>query len=443
MKPTFNSLTFDERISCPNALECDETSRLNIRKALGLNWVTRTLEASNPPLQVDQGKSYLITADFGACGSFGDTLYETRLILVNGGSENRILAQPEHVHKETTKATWVLHCEIPAQAELTLITLSAFVGGFNWMPAFPDDPQVVCCTWSFNPILQHKALVAVPDVVGFTELDASGKIADADLSLDPNIPEAYANQTAGLVASQAPVAGSLVAVGSLVSIVLSLGQPVVPNVLGMLDPDATAAINAVGLCPHGYSVVPSTAALTNRVVLQSPVGGTVVPASSGVDITFGSGPSAEVLLAVGLDVGFYYPPNHLVGDGYMMLSGSGVGSITPGHQFYFWFDTTGLGEGDVPVPANTTRININLAGPLNGPTPGGVVVDEMIRMAGLTPGFTDEWVIYRSTEQTVRFTAVTSGVRSPGISQDRLPTTDQPGEQLNQAEIIVITPGVG
>jgi serine/threonine-protein kinase len=49
----------------------------------------------------------------------------------------------------------------------------------------------------------------------------------------------------GNVISQDPSAGTTVAVGSSVNLVVSSGQPLVPNVLDMNEVDANAAITAV------------------------------------------------------------------------------------------------------------------------------------------------------------------------------------------------------
>jgi serine/threonine-protein kinase len=50
---------------------------------------------------------------------------------------------------------------------------------------------------------------------------------------------------AGVVLSQDPVGGASVPAGSSVDLVVSLGQPVVPDVRGMTEEDANTVMNAV------------------------------------------------------------------------------------------------------------------------------------------------------------------------------------------------------
>ncbi|MHC4194074.1 MAG: PASTA domain-containing protein, partial [Planctomycetota bacterium] len=91
----------------------------------------------------------------------------------------------------------------------------------------------------------YAADVNVPDVVGMTEPNATAAITDANLVLG-NVTTQYSDTVdANLVISQVPAAGTTVSTGSSVDLVVSLGQPQVPDVVGETEPNATAAITAV------------------------------------------------------------------------------------------------------------------------------------------------------------------------------------------------------
>ena len=129
----------------------------------------------------------------------------------------------------------------------------------------------------------------VPNVVGMTQAAAESAITAVD-SLTANVSTAYSDTVAaGLVISQGPVGGSVVPIGSTVSIVVSLGKPVVPNVVGMTQAAAEGAIEAVDSLTANVSRAYSDTVAAGLVISQSPVGGTAVPIGSAVSIVVSLG----------------------------------------------------------------------------------------------------------------------------------------------------------
>jgi beta-lactam-binding protein with PASTA domain len=127
----------------------------------------------------------------------------------------------------------------------------------------------------------------VPDVVGQTESAASAAITGMDLTVAATY-EAHDSIPAGIVISQNPLGGTEVLVGSTVNIVVSLGRPIVPGVVGYTESEAVAAIEAVGLVSsitYEYdNIVPA-----GDVVSQDPTGGTVVDIGTTVDLVVSLG----------------------------------------------------------------------------------------------------------------------------------------------------------
>ena len=131
--------------------------------------------------------------------------------------------------------------------------------------------------------------VVVPNVVGMTQAAAEGAIEAVD-SLTASVSTACSDTVAaGLVISQDPVGDSVVPIGSAVSIVVSLGQPVVPNVVGMTQAAAESAITAVDSLTANVSTAYSDTVAAGLVISQGPVGGSVVPIGSTVSIVVSLG----------------------------------------------------------------------------------------------------------------------------------------------------------
>jgi serine/threonine-protein kinase len=124
----------------------------------------------------------------------------------------------------------------------------------------------------------------VPDVVGMNEPNAVAVITAID-NLTASVTYEYSDTIAdGLVISQSPAPNTPVLVGSSVDLVVSSGQPKVPNVVGMTEPNATTAITGVdnltvGAVTNDYN---DTIA-AGSVISQSPAPNTPVAIGSAVD----------------------------------------------------------------------------------------------------------------------------------------------------------------
>lgn len=131
----------------------------------------------------------------------------------------------------------------------------------------------------------------VPDVLLETEADATIEILAANLIVGA-VTSAYdAIVPIGRVVSQNPVGGTLVAGGSAVDIVLSLGADsvVVPNLIGQLIAQAVSTLAAEDLQLGAVTYQVSDTVPVGQIFGQSPVAGTIVSRYSLVGVTVSLG----------------------------------------------------------------------------------------------------------------------------------------------------------
>ena len=95
--------------------------------------------------------------------------------------------------------------------------------------------------------------VAVPNVVGISIADANSAIIGAGLVVGDINQQCSDTVAAGYVISQNPVGGTTASPGSSINLVVSTGQPLVPDVTGMTEAAAIATINAVPYISYGSS----------------------------------------------------------------------------------------------------------------------------------------------------------------------------------------------
>lgn len=139
--------------------------------------------------------------------------------------------------------------------------------------------------------------VLVPDVVGETADQAAADIVTATLT--PSGSSAYSSTVPpGIVISQDPAAGTSVSVGSEVSYVVSNGPLplVVPNVVGMTGPGASATITQAQFSPFALPGRPSNVVPAGLVLSQSPGPGTIALAGATVTYTLSLGPATKPLV---------------------------------------------------------------------------------------------------------------------------------------------------
>jgi hypothetical protein len=138
----------------------------------------------------------------------------------------------------------------------------------------------------------------VPNVVGMTQSVAETTITGAGLTVGTKTPQYSNTVAAGLVISQNPVGGTAVNIGSSISLVISLGKPVVPNVVGMTQAAATTAITAVDTLTVGTVTQQySDTVVAGSVISQNPVG-TAVNIGSSVNLVISLGKPGTPILSI-------------------------------------------------------------------------------------------------------------------------------------------------
>ncbi len=137
--------------------------------------------------------------------------------------------------------------------------------------------------------------VEVPDVVGRKRAAGLAAIRAADL--EPEVELADSALPAGEIIATRPAAGTMVPLDSTVTVVISNGTAptaTVPDVVGMKQAEAEAAITALGLTS---TVVPRPLPVNDprigEVTRVTPVEGTEVEVGSDVSIVVGVGPVDE------------------------------------------------------------------------------------------------------------------------------------------------------
>jgi beta-lactam-binding protein with PASTA domain len=128
-------------------------------------------------------------------------------------------------------------------------------------------------------------MVTVPNVQGLTQAAATASIARAKLAM--GIVTAT-----GKIISQDPPSGSSVTQGSQVNLVISLGPQMVtvPNVEGLTQAAAIAAVTATNLTVGTITQQTSNTVISGNVVSQDQPSGSSVAQGSPVNLVISSGP---------------------------------------------------------------------------------------------------------------------------------------------------------
>ena len=129
----------------------------------------------------------------------------------------------------------------------------------------------------------------VPQLVGLTSIEAARlALSDANLQLG-EIKEKDSEQPAGYVLAQDPIEGSSINAASTVSITISTGNIVVPNVIGASEAQARSDLVQAGL--EAQVVYQESGDVADGSVLaQSPKGGEPITRGSVVTITVATAP---------------------------------------------------------------------------------------------------------------------------------------------------------
>ena len=148
---------------------------------------------------------------------------------------------------------------------------------------------IVAVLWASGAFTQK---VTVPNVVGLTLANATTKLDSAGFKLGTVGYQQGVGKPQGTVLSQTPVAGAAAGKGSAVRLV-AVGTTVqtVPNVIGMTQSAAGAAITGAGLTLGHVSYIYSASGPSGTVTGQAPSAGITAPAGSQVAITVSKGPA--------------------------------------------------------------------------------------------------------------------------------------------------------
>lgn len=136
--------------------------------------------------------------------------------------------------------------------------------------------------------------VAVPDVVGLSQVDAADRIEQAGLKVD-SFPVA-SSKPRGTVVSQLPAGGTEVPPRSTVRINVSLGagarpKRAVPDVIGQAEADARRTLIEAGFTVQTVDQPTADPAENGTVVKQKPTGGQQAAAGAQIVIYVGRLPS--------------------------------------------------------------------------------------------------------------------------------------------------------
>lgn len=139
-------------------------------------------------------------------------------------------------------------------------------------------------------------LVATPDVTGDSEAVATGALGAVGLT--SAITRSNSTSIAiGVVISQSPAGGTLIAAGSAVSLAVSLGAQV-PNLVLGLRADASGTLATAGLTLGTVTEVNHATVPAGSVISQTPLAGTNAQPGSAVMLVVSLGPAVVVMSVV-------------------------------------------------------------------------------------------------------------------------------------------------
>jgi len=133
--------------------------------------------------------------------------------------------------------------------------------------------------------------VTVPNVVNQTQSAATAAIQGAQLILGTVSQQSSTTVAAGSVISQNPAAGSSLATGSAVSLIVSTGPVAVPNVVNQTQSAARTALIGAGLAVGTITQQSSATVPSGSVISQNPAAGTSVAGGSAVALVVSTGPA--------------------------------------------------------------------------------------------------------------------------------------------------------
>ncbi|AZA08911.1 PASTA domain-containing protein [Corynebacterium pseudopelargi] len=130
----------------------------------------------------------------------------------------------------------------------------------------------------------------IPQVLGLDQVEATAMVQDAGFSTI--VEQEYSNEPADQVIGTRPEVGSKAVKGNNITLLVSQGQPTVPNVppSRTID-DVTAALQQVTLSVASQQQEYDNDVPVGQVIATDPKAGTVVPANSQVRLKISKGPA--------------------------------------------------------------------------------------------------------------------------------------------------------
>ena len=250
--------------------------------------------------------------------------------------------------------------------------------------------------------------VAIPDVVGRKQADAQKDLTKAGLTVGRVTTANSATVAAGRIISQNPTAGTSVAFGSPVDLVVSLGTTV-PNVVGLTQAAAQSAITTAGLTVGAVTTAINSTVAAGKVISQNPGAGTKVVAGSAVALVVSLGAKVpnvvgrtqadaqKALTTAGLTVGIVTMANSAtVSAGRVISQNPAAGTtVTPGSAVALVVslgtavpNVVGLTQSSAQTALITAGLTVGILTTANSETvPSGTVISQT-PVAGIkvTPG---------------------------------------------------------
>lgn len=145
-----------------------------------------------------------------------------------------------------------------------------------------------------HPAATVAGAVAVPNVIGLSELRAETVVTDAGLVFGDPITVRLPDRAEGTVVAQDPGPGTSVDAGSTLVATVSTQRQlvVVPDLIGLEQPAALVELSKVGLRLTGVEEASAPGLPAGQILASNPGAGTTVAEGSGVDITVAAEPDA-------------------------------------------------------------------------------------------------------------------------------------------------------
>lgn len=161
----------------------------------------------------------------------------------------------------------------------------------------PDAGEQVKQYSKVDLVVAGKAEVEVPDVVGLALAEATETLEQVGLKVKSReVEDAEAEE--GAVVEQAPEAGAVVEPGSSVTLLVAAARPKeaeIPDVVGMSQDDATAALEDMGFLVQAKGTYDEKVP-KDSVISQDPEAGAVAEPGAKVTLMVSLGPNPEVMV---------------------------------------------------------------------------------------------------------------------------------------------------